>query len=149
MVIDNIKLIRDMMRDLRPESLVLEMCEDRYQRWLADVIAHPNYDSTISTVHKILDKNPDKLVDFDQIAIEDSNMEYLIGLDYCSYRIPCKAVLGDRSYKLTKKRYESKIQMLDVYKEAIEINTGASMKRQKKSTSKSQKSIFDLTEQST
>jgi hypothetical protein len=48
-------------------------------------------------------------------------MEYLIGIDYCSYRMPCKTVLGDRSYQLTKKRYESKVQMLDVYKEAAEL----------------------------
>ena len=47
-IIDNIKLIRDVMRDLRPESLVVEMCDDRYDRWLADVVAHPNYDSTVS-----------------------------------------------------------------------------------------------------
>lgn len=47
-IIDNIKLIRDVVRDLRPESLVVEMCDDRYDRWLADVVAHPNYDSTVS-----------------------------------------------------------------------------------------------------
>ena len=46
-LIHNIKLIKDVMVDLRPESLVLEMCDDRYDRWLKDVIAHPNYDSTI------------------------------------------------------------------------------------------------------
>lgn len=46
-LIDNIKLIRDVVRDLRPESIVVEMCDDRYNRWLADVINHPNYDSTI------------------------------------------------------------------------------------------------------
>ena len=47
-IIDNIKLVRDVVRDLRPESLVIEMCDDRYDRWLADVVAHPNYDSTVS-----------------------------------------------------------------------------------------------------
>ena len=47
-IIDNIKLVRDVVRDLRPESLVNEMCDDRYDRWLADVVAHPNYDSTVS-----------------------------------------------------------------------------------------------------
>ena len=46
-LIDNIKLIRDVVRDLRPESIVVEMCDDRYNRWLADVINHPNYDTTI------------------------------------------------------------------------------------------------------
>ena len=108
-LIDNIKFIRDIIRDLRPDSLVVEMCDDRYERWLADVVAHPNYDSTIKMVHKALDKDPIKLTKIDQIEIEDSSMEYLVGIDYCAYRLPCKMVLGDRSYKLTKKRYESKI----------------------------------------
>jgi len=48
-------------------------------------------------------------------------MEYLIGIDYCSYRMPCKTILGDRSYKLTMKRFESKKAMLDVYKEAMDL----------------------------
>ena len=46
-LIDNIKLIRDIVRDLRPESVVVEMCDERYNRWLSDVIGHPNYDQTI------------------------------------------------------------------------------------------------------
>ena len=84
----NIKLIRDLLRDLRPEALVVEMCDDRHARWLQEVIAHPNYDNTIVQVHNILDKKVEKLKEFDQIELEDSNMEYLIGIDYCSYRMP-------------------------------------------------------------
>jgi len=116
------------MRDLRPDGLVVEMCDTRYDRWLADVVKHPNYESTISSVHKILNKNPQKLAEFEAIEVEDSNMEYLIGIDYCSYRMPCATVLGDRSYLLTKKRFESKIAMLDVYKEAIEIKKSSKSK---------------------
>ena len=71
--------------------------------------------------NKILDKKPEKLKDFDQIDINDSNMEYLIGIDYCSYRSPCKTIMGDRSYKITRKRYDSKVQRLDVYKEALSL----------------------------
>jgi hypothetical protein len=108
-ITNNVKLIRNVMRDLRPESLVVEMCDDRYERWLADVVAHPNYEATISNVHQILDKKPEKLKEYDQIDLLESNMEYLIGIDYCAYRIPCKTIMGDRSYKLTKKRYESKV----------------------------------------
>jgi hypothetical protein len=52
-------------------------------------------------IHKILDQNPEKLATFDQIDIEDSNLEYLIGIDYCTYRMPCKTVYGDRNYLLT------------------------------------------------
>lgn len=60
-------------------------------------------------VHKILDKKPEKLKEYDQIDIFDSNMEYLIGIDYCTYRMPCTTVMGDRSYKLTRKRFDSKV----------------------------------------
>ncbi len=65
------------------------------------MISHPNYENTISMIHKILDQNPEKLATFDQIDIEDSNLEYLIGIDYCTYRMPCKTVYGDRNYLLT------------------------------------------------
>ena len=85
------------------------MCDDRYQRWLADVVGHPNYDATISHIHKLLDKDPEELKNFKEIDVEDSNLEYLVGIDYCSYRMPCKMVLGDRSYFTTKKRYEGKV----------------------------------------
>lgn len=96
------------MMQMRPDSLVVEMCDDRYDRWLADVVAHPNYQATISDIHQILKKDPEKLKAYDQIDVEDSNMEYLMAIDICSYRIPCKTVLGDRSYKITKKRFEGK-----------------------------------------
>jgi len=56
----------------------------------------------------MLKTEPEKLKAYDQIDIEDSNMEYLVAIDICSYRIPCKTILGDRSYKITKKRYEGK-----------------------------------------
>jgi len=72
-------------------------------------------------VHNILDKKPELLSEYEEISVLDSNMEYLIGLDYCSYRMPCKTILGDRSYKLTQKRFQSKREMLDVYKEAMQL----------------------------
>lgn len=109
------------MKSLRPDSLVVEMCDERYERWLADVVAHPNYDDAISHIHKLLDNDPEGLKRFKEIDLEDSNMEYLIGIDYCSYRIPCNMVLGDRSYFTTKKRYEGKKQMLSVYKDAMDL----------------------------
>lgn len=109
------------MRNIRPTSVVVEMCDDRYQRWLGDVVSHPNYDATVSQIHKLLDKEPALLRKFDEIDLEDSNMEYLIGLDYCSFRLPCKMILGDRSYFTTKKRYEGKVKMLDVYKKSLEL----------------------------
>lgn len=45
-------------------------------------------------------------------------------MDICSYRtMPCKTILGDRSFKITSKRYKSKLNMLDVYKEAASQKT--------------------------
>ena len=35
------------MRDMRPDSLVIEMCDERFKRWLSEVVDHPNYDNTI------------------------------------------------------------------------------------------------------
>jgi hypothetical protein len=97
------------MKDLRPDSLVLEMCNDRYERWIADAVADPNYDALIGVVHRVVDKDPEKLLKLEHLDIYNSNIEYLIGFDFCSYRMPCKPVMGDRSYKVTKRRYESKI----------------------------------------
>lgn len=64
-VINNIKFIRDVVKELRPEALVVEMCDDRYEKWLADVIAHPHYEHTVQAIHNILDKKPDKLKEYD------------------------------------------------------------------------------------
>lgn len=142
----NVKLIRDVMRDLRPDALVLEMCDERFEKWLSEIVAHPNYDTAMQNVHNILTKRPEKLVEYDEISVEDSNLEYLVAFDYCSYRLPCTTIMGDRSYKLTRKRFESKKAMLDVYKEASQmankINT-TSESATKKTDSKGG-SIFDL-----
>jgi len=64
-VVRNIKLIRDTMLKLRPDAMVVEMCEDRNQRWLSDVVAHPNYDATISDINEMLNKDPEKLKEYD------------------------------------------------------------------------------------
>ena len=141
-------MIRDTMLKLRPDAMVVEMCDDRNQRWLSDVIAHPNYEATISDINEMLNKDPEKLKEYDQVDVEDSNMEYLVGIDFCSYRLPCKTLLGDRSYKTTKKRYESKKAMLDVYKEALELQKSAkSFGPSRAAKSSATKTIFDLEEE--
>lgn len=93
-------------------------------------------------MHKILNKDPSKLLLLEELGIENSSLEYLVAIDYCSYRMPCKTVLGDRSYKLTKKRFQSKQAMLEVYKEAASLKDG-----QKNTESKPSKSIFDIEEE--
>ena len=99
------------------------MCQDRYEHWFYDAISHPNYDRTLADVHKILEMDdPEKLLEYKGLDVSkvSSHIEYLVGLDVCSYRMmPCKTIFGDRSIKITNKRYKSKVKMLDVYKEAI------------------------------
>lgn len=106
---------------MKPEAVVLEICEDRYENWFYDIISHPNYEKTLSDVHKILDTDkPEKLIEFESIDLDKAGLEYLIGLDVCSYRMmPCKTIFGDRSIRITNKRYKSKVKMLEMYKEAI------------------------------
>ena len=41
------------------------MCDERYDRWLADVVSHPNYEKTISEIHKILDEDMQKLLNYE------------------------------------------------------------------------------------
>lgn len=122
---NNSKLIRDIIKDVKPETVVLEMCQDRYDHWFYDAISHPNYDRTLSDVHKILDTGKvEQLMDYKGLEMGKSSahLEYLVGLDVCSYRMmPCKTVFGDRSIKITNKRYRSKVKMLEVYKEQLQL----------------------------
>ena len=56
----------------------------------------------------------------DQIAVNQGNFEFLVGLDTCSYRMACKSVLGDRDLSITQKRYQAKVHLMDLYKEQYE-----------------------------
>ena len=110
---------------MKPETVVLEMCQDRYEHWFYDAISHPNYDHTLSDIHKILDsESPQRLMEYKGLDISkaSAHLEYLIGMDVCSYpMMPCKTIFGDRSIKITNKRYRSKVKMLEVYKETIQM----------------------------
>lgn len=139
----NARVIRELIKDVKPESVVLEMCQDRYEHWFYDAISHPNYDRTLTDIHKILDSGkPEQLLEFKGLDLEkqSTHLELLVGLDVCSYRMmPCKTIFGDRSIKITNKRYKSKVKMLEVYKQALEENKGEEH-QEVKSTS----TIFDL-----
>lgn len=107
-VAKNAAMIRDFLREMGPEQLVLEMCEERYEDEMQDIIGHPNYDRTMSQVHKLLSqKKPKRMLRFEnQIAVNQGNFEFLVGLDTCSYRLTCRTVLGDRNFSTTQKRYQ-------------------------------------------
>ena len=49
--------------------------------------------------------------------MNQGNFEYLVGLDTCSYRLPCKTTLGDRNLSITQKRFQAKMHLMELYKE--------------------------------
>ena len=99
----NAAMIRDFIKEVGAENVVLELCDERYENELYEIISHPNYDRTFNQVHKVLSqKRPQRLLKFeDQISVEGGNFEFLVGLDTCSYRTQCHTVLGDRDLSLT------------------------------------------------
>ena len=46
------------------------MCDERYNDELYDIISNPTYDRTLLQVHKILEAKPERLLKYDQIAID-------------------------------------------------------------------------------
>lgn len=54
-----------MIKEIQADNVVLELCDERFEEELNQVIQHPNYDRTFSTVHRILDEKPEKLINYD------------------------------------------------------------------------------------
>ena len=62
----NAAMIRDFVKEIGPEQVVLELCDERYEEELQDIISHPNYDRTMSQVHKLLSqKKPSRLLRYE------------------------------------------------------------------------------------
>lgn len=116
-IVKNSQLIRNVIKDLQAENVVLELCDERYEEELTDILANPNYDRTLAQVHTFLDSKPERLLKYDQISVDSGNFEILVGLDTCTYRTPCKTILGDRNFSITQKRFQAKLQLLNLYKE--------------------------------
>lgn len=58
-------MISKLIRDVKPETVVLELCEDRYEDWFYDISSHPNYDKTMTELHKLLEKEDmEKVLDY-------------------------------------------------------------------------------------
>ena len=47
-IASNAQFIRDFIKDLEAEAVVLEFCEERYQEELYQILSHPNYDKTLA-----------------------------------------------------------------------------------------------------
>lgn len=46
-IVNNSLLIKNIIKDLQCESVVLEMCDERYNDELYDIISNPTYDRTL------------------------------------------------------------------------------------------------------
>lgn len=64
-IVNNSLLIKNIIKELQAENVVLEMCDERYKEELYDIITHPNYDRTINQVHRILESKPERLLKYD------------------------------------------------------------------------------------
>ena len=64
-IINNSVLIRNLIKDLQAENVVLEMCEERYNEELYEIISNPSYDRTLLQVHKFIDNKPNLLLKYD------------------------------------------------------------------------------------
>lgn len=64
-IANNASLIRNVIKDLQAENVVLELCDERYDEEISDIVANPNYDRTLAQVHRIIDKDPRRLLKYD------------------------------------------------------------------------------------
>lgn len=54
-----------MIKELQADNVVLELCDERYEEEMSDIISNPNYDRTLAQVHRLLDKKPERLLKYD------------------------------------------------------------------------------------
>lgn len=45
-IAENAALIRNLVSELQAENVVLEMCEERYEEEVYEILSHPNFDRT-------------------------------------------------------------------------------------------------------
>ena len=43
-IVQNTKMIKDLIKDVKPDTVLIELCQERYDSWLYDIISDPNYD---------------------------------------------------------------------------------------------------------
>jgi|SanBayMetagenome_1026888.scaffolds.fasta_scaffold137810_1 pheromone shutdown protein TraB len=46
----NAAIIRDFIKEIKPEEIVLEMCPERFDAEMRDILNHPNFDKTMGKV---------------------------------------------------------------------------------------------------
>lgn len=77
-------MIRDIIKEVKPDQVLVELCQDRYDNWMFEIVSHPNYDKQMDVLHKMLDKNLiERVAEGNHMDVEKSYMEMLVGTDIC------------------------------------------------------------------
>jgi len=111
--------VNNFIRESQPNNVVVELCDERFNNHYNAVMKHPKYEAIIEKFYKILD-DEEKVKKLGQKSdlIELKEMEYLLGVDICSFRIPrCRSILGDRNWSITQKRLRAKLRLSDLLTE--------------------------------
>jgi hypothetical protein len=114
--LENIRLVKNFVTESKPENLVVELWDERFNSRYNDVMKHPKYEPIMEKFYKIIEdeERVKKLSDRSDL-IELFEMEYLIGIDIWSFRLPkCRSVLGDRKFSITQKRMKAKERLSDL-----------------------------------
>jgi hypothetical protein len=100
----------------KPQTVVVELWDERYNDHYDRIMKHPRFDAIMDKFYGVLDDEEKfrKLGEKSDL-IELKEMEYLIGIDICSFRIPrWRSILGDRSWSVTQKRLRAKMRLSDL-----------------------------------
>lgn len=136
--IQNVQLISKMAQLSKPQNIVLELWDERFNKNYDPIMKDPKYEVIMSHFQKILD-NEEKANQLSEKSslLEMDDLEYLIAIDFCSFRSPnCRSVLGDRLQSITKKRMKAKERLSEL--KTIDTPQFKSEGQDKTSTSKSQ-----------
>ena len=103
-------MIADFIKDSKPQNVVVELCDERFNTFFNDVMKHPKYEMLIDKFYQILhNEEKAKLLSEKSNLIDIKGLEYLIAIDFWSYRmLRWRSVLGDRNWSITTKRMKAK-----------------------------------------
>lgn len=83
-----VKMIADFIKDSKPQNVVVELCDERFNTFFNDVMKHPKYEMLIDKFYQVLhNEEKAKLLSEKSNLIDVKGLEYLIAIDFCSYRM--------------------------------------------------------------
>lgn len=115
-LLENLRLVNSFIRELNPRNVIVELCNERFNERYNHIMKHPSFEAIMLKFYNVL-QNEDKVKRLGQKSnlIELKEMEYLIGIDLCTFHVPqCKSVLGDRDWSITQKRLRAKMRLSDI-----------------------------------